>query len=138
MNRRALLVSLSVAAPLVLTTACLETAVSAEEKMARSCGDYVDATAEEKTGRILLHLRESRHWAELARNQDRDRWQPTYEAINRLVRDADDPDRANRDPEAGASASRLIVRNCLEVVEDAEDLAALEDEPLIIIRPDQD
>jgi hypothetical protein len=32
----------------------------------------------------------------------------------------------------------LIVRNCQEIVEDAEDLAALEDEPLIVIRSDQD
>ena len=137
MNRRALSVCLLVAASFALT-ACLETAITADEKMARGCGKYVDATEETKTGRILLQLRESRHWAELARNQDRTRWQPTYEAIGRLVRDADDPERANRDPEAGEAASRLIVRNCQEIVEDAEDLAALEDEPLIVIRSDQD
>lgn len=137
MNRRALSVCLSLAAPLVLS-ACLETAVSADEKMARGCAKYVDATEEVKTGRILLQLRESRHWAELARNQDRARWQPTFEAIGRLVRDADDPDRSNRDPEAGVAASRLIVRNCLDIVEDPEDAAALEDEPLIVIRSGQD
>ena len=137
MNRRALSVCLSLAAPLMLS-ACLETAVSADEKMARGCGKYIDATEETSTGRILLQLRESRHWAELARNQDRTRWQPTYEAIGRLVRDADDPERANRDPEAGEAASRLIVRNCLDIVEDPEDAAALEDEPLIVIRSGQD
>ena len=137
MNRRAVPVLLCVAAP-VLLTACLQTAVTADEKMARSCEKYLDATGEATTGRILLQLRESRHWAELARNQDRARWQPAYEALGRLVRDADDPDRANRDPEAGEAASRLIVRNCLEIVEDPEDLAAFEDEPLIVIRPDQD
>ena len=136
MNRRALSVCLSLAAPLVLT-ACLETAVSADEKMARGCAKYVDATEEVSTGRILLQLRESRHWAELARNQDRPRWQPTYEALSRLVRDADDPDRSGRDPEAGISASQLIVRNCMDVVEDAEDLAALKDDPLIVIRSGQ-
>lgn len=137
MTRRALPALLSVAAPLLLT-ACLETAVTADEKMARACGKYVDATEETTTGRILLQLREGRHWAELARNQDRARWQPAYEALGRLVRDADDPDRANRDPQAGEAASRLIVRNCQEIVEDPEDVAALEDEPLIVIRPDQD
>ena len=137
MNRRALLVLVSLAAPLSLT-ACLETAVSADEKMARSCGKYIDATEEETTGRILLQLRESRHWAELARNQDRTRWQPSYEALSRLVRDADDPNRENRDPEAGEAASRLLVRECQEIVEDPDDAAALEDEPLIVIRSGQD
>jgi hypothetical protein len=137
MNRRALPALLAIFAPLVLT-ACLETAVSADEKMARACGKYVDATTEESTGRILLQLRESRHWAELARNQDRARWQPSFEALSRLVRDADDPNRTNRDPGAGEAASRLIVRNCLEIVEDPEDQAVLENEPLIVIRPDQD
>ena len=137
MKRSAMVVVLSVLAGTALS-GCLETAVSADEKMARSCGKYVDATTEAKTGRILLQLRESRHWAELARNQDRARWQPAFEAIGRLVRDADDPDRAGRDPEAGESASRLIVRRCLEIVEDPEDRAALEEEPLIVIRPNQD
>jgi hypothetical protein len=137
MHRTIRLSFLAVAASL-LFAGCLQTAVTAEEKMARSCGSYLDATTEPKTGRILLHLRESRHWAELARNQDRPRWQPTYEAIGRLVRDADDPDRTGRDPEAGVAASRLIVRNCQDVVTDAKDKAALEKEPLIVIRPDQD
>jgi hypothetical protein len=135
MSRGPRLATFAVAASMLLG-ACLETAVSADEKMARSCGSYVDATTEDDTGRILLHLRESRHWAELAKNQDRDRWQASYEAIGRLVRDADDPDRVGRDPEAGASASRLIIRNCLDVVSDPKDKAALEAEPLIVIRPD--
>jgi hypothetical protein len=136
MNPRALLVCTFVAAPLVLG-GCLQTAVSANEKMERSCAKYVDATTESTNGRILLQLRESRHWAELARNQDRTRWQPSYEAIGRLVRDADDPSRTGRDPQAGEAASRLIVRNCQEIVKDADDVAALRDEPLIVIRTPQ-
>jgi hypothetical protein len=136
MNRRVLLVC---ALPLVAIAlgGCLETAVSADEKMARSCEKYVDATGETTNGRILLQLRESRHWAELARNQDRARWQPSYEAIGRLLRDADDPDRAGRDPDAGVAASQLIVRNCMDVVEDADVVAALKDDPLIVIRSGQ-
>ena len=114
-------------------TACLETAVSADEKMARACGKYVDATKEERTDRVLLQLRESRHWAELARNQDRAKWQPSFEALGRLVRDADDPDRADRDLEASRSASRLLVNRCLDIVEDEADRVALEEEPLIVI-----
>jgi hypothetical protein len=129
--------ALSVAAALVLG-GCLQTAVSSDEKLARACGKYVDASEETDLHRVLLQLREARHWAELARDQDRGRWQTTYEALGRLVRDADDPDRAGRDVEAGTSASRLVVSRCLEVVEDGDDRAALEAQPLIVIERTRD
>lgn len=94
----------------VLCAACIETAVSAEERMVHACDDLAEALeAESERGRLDA-LKEATHWADLAARKDR-QLDPAFDAFTRLVEEGEE-DPQDRDAFEEEQALRQVMDHC--------------------------
>ena len=72
----------------VVCQACIETAVSAEERMVIACRDFAEALEATSERGQLDQLKEATHWADLAERKEEE-LEFVHDALDRLVQQAE-------------------------------------------------